>query len=182
MLITGLGVGPTFAVFTLVVQNSVRIQQLGSATSNLTFFQQVGGTVGLAVTGTIFATTMAEQTPRLLAAANVPPEALGAAGSALGRPDLVTSVGPLGPKILGALPDDARAVVEPFIDSIVDAIYRAFSLATASTFTVGIVAAVIAAGLVLLYREQRMGTTEWSESPHAAAPDAPAGVSLPEGG
>ena len=56
MFVTGLGVGPTFAVFTLVVQNSVPVERLGTATSNLTFFQQVGGTVGLAITGTIFAT------------------------------------------------------------------------------------------------------------------------------
>ena len=181
MLITGLGVGPTFAVFTLVVQNSVPIAQLGSATSNLTFFQQVGGTVGLAITGTIFATTMAEQTPRLLAAANVPPEALGAAGSALARQDILTSVGPLGPKILGTLADDARAVVEPHIDAIVDAIYRAFSLATASTFAVGIVAALIAAGLVLLYHERKMGTVDWSATPEAGVAGGPSEVSLSEG-
>jgi EmrB/QacA subfamily drug resistance transporter len=179
MLITGLGVGPTFAVFTLVVQNSVPVQQLGSATSDLTFFQQVGGTVGLAITGTIFATTMLERTPSFLAAANVPPEVLGAAGSALGRSDLVTSVGPLGPKILGALPDDAQSVVAPYIDAIVDAIYRAFSVATASTFTLGIVAAFIAAGLVVLFQEKRMGATEWSTSPEA---DERSGVALPEGG
>jgi EmrB/QacA subfamily drug resistance transporter len=174
MLIAGLGVGPTFAVFTLVVQNSVPVAQLGSATSNLTFFQQVGGTVGLAITGTIFATTMAEQTPRLLAAANVPPEALGAAGSALARSDLLTSVGPLGPKILGTLADDARSVVEPYIDAIVDAVYRAFSLATASTFTVGIVSALIAAGLVLLYHERKMGAGDWPPDPESGV-----GASVP---
>jgi MFS family permease len=48
MVVTGLGVGPTFAVFTLVVQNNVPVERIGTATSNLTFFQQVGGTVGLA--------------------------------------------------------------------------------------------------------------------------------------
>ena len=58
MFIAGLGIGPTFAVFTLVVQNSVPVERLGTATSNLTLFQQVGGTVGLAVTGTIFASVM----------------------------------------------------------------------------------------------------------------------------
>ena len=31
MFIAGLGVGPTFAVFTLVVQNSVRVQRAGQA-------------------------------------------------------------------------------------------------------------------------------------------------------
>ncbi len=54
MGITGLGIGPAFAVFTLVVQNSVPMEELGAGTSSLTLFQQVGGTVGLAITGTLF--------------------------------------------------------------------------------------------------------------------------------
>ena len=111
----------------------------------------------------------------------MPPEVLGAAGSALGRPDLVTSVGPLGPKILGALAEDARSVVEPFIGAIVDAIYRAFSIATASTFTVGIVAALAAAGLVLLFKEQRMAAADWSVSPDGGPAGAGSRAGLPEG-
>ena len=57
MFITGLGVGPMFAVFPLVVQNSVPVPpDRRRPSSNLSFFQQVGGTVGLAITGTVFAT------------------------------------------------------------------------------------------------------------------------------
>ena len=63
MFVTGIGVGPTFAVFTLIVQNGVPVARLGTATSNLTFFQQVGGTVGLAITGTIFGSRLIEELP-----------------------------------------------------------------------------------------------------------------------
>lgn len=153
MLITGLGVGPTFAVFTLVVQNSVPIAQLGSATSNLTFFQQVGGTVGLAITGTIFATTLTEQFPAQLATAGLPPEVMqGMAGGAVDE-ELLTSVGNLGDKILAALPPEAVALFQPHIDAIVEAIFRSFSMATSATFVPGIVTAFVAAGLVLLLRD-----------------------------
>ncbi len=55
MFIVGLGVGPTFSVFTIVIQNAVPFRQLGVATSNLTFFRQIGGTIALAFVGTIFA-------------------------------------------------------------------------------------------------------------------------------
>ena len=41
----GIGIGPTLAVFTIVVQNAVPFSKLGVATSNLTFFRQIGGTV-----------------------------------------------------------------------------------------------------------------------------------------
>ena len=61
--IAGVGVGPTMAVFTIIVQNSVPWQQLGVATSNLTFFRQVGGTVGLAIAGTIFGSTLTAEAP-----------------------------------------------------------------------------------------------------------------------
>ena len=54
MFIAGLGVGPTFSVFTIVIQNAVPFRQLGVATSNLTFFRQIGGTIALAFVGTIF--------------------------------------------------------------------------------------------------------------------------------
>jgi len=153
MLVTGLGVGPTFAVFTLVVQNNVPVERIGTATSNLTFFQQVGGTVGLAVTGTIFATSLADQLPGQLAAKGVPPEVGGALAGSGGGLDSLTGVGDLGQAILGALPEAARAQVQPFIPAIVDAIHAAFSIATANTFVIGIGASLVAAGLVLLLRE-----------------------------
>lgn len=54
MFLAGLGVGPTLSVFTIVVQNAVPFKFLGAATSNLTFFRQVGGSVGLALVGSYF--------------------------------------------------------------------------------------------------------------------------------
>jgi EmrB/QacA subfamily drug resistance transporter len=157
MFITGIGVGPSFAVFTLVVQNSVPIQRLGTATSNLTFFQSVGGTIGLAITGTIFGTTLAAEAPRQLVAAGVPPE-LAAAGG--GQLDAATGVGDLGAAILAQVPEAFRAQVEPFIPAIVDAIHQAVSIATASTFYVGVAASLLAALLVAGLKEVRMGASE----------------------
>ncbi len=170
MLVTGIGVGPTFAVFILIVQNSVPIARLGAASSSLTFFQQVGGTVGLAITGTAFASAIAEQVPRQIAAADVPPQlAESMTGGGIGAEQL-TGVGDLGAAILAGIPEAARAQVEPFIPALIDAIYEAFSLATASTFTVGIVTSLVAAGLVLLLREAPAPAMATSPAPaHAGA-------------
>src|SRR4029453_17612616 len=123
MLITGLGVGPMFAVFPLIVQNSVPVHQIGSAVSNLTFFQQVGGTVGLAITGTVFGSTLAREVPAALGSAGLPPEVGGAlAAGAGGGATNLTGVGDMGASILASLPADVRGLVEPFIPTIVDAI------------------------------------------------------------
>ena len=87
MLVAGLGIGPSFAVFTLAVQNAVPVRELGTATSSLTLFQQIGGTIGLAITGTIFGTPV-EEMPEQLVAAGVPPEFANAFGR--GRPSSTT--------------------------------------------------------------------------------------------
>ena len=62
--------------------------------------------------------------------------------------------------------------VQPFIPGIVDAIYSAFSIATASTFTPGIIAAAVAAGLVLLLKEAPARAPAAVSSPRAGAPTA----------
>ena len=65
----------------------------------------------------------------------------------------LTGVGDLGRAILASAPAGARAQLEPFVPAIVDAIHRAFSLATASTFLFGIVGAVVAAVVVVFLHE-----------------------------
>ena len=138
MLVTGIGVGPTFAVFPLVVQNSVPVRQIGSAVSNLSFFQQIGGTVGLAITGTVFATSLTREIPSALASSGVPPQVGGALAAGGGGAQNLTGVGDMGAAILASLPAEAQAAVAPFIPAIVGAIHQAFSIATASTFAIGI--------------------------------------------
>ena len=69
MFLAGLGIGPTLSVFTIVVQNAVPFKFLGAATSNLTFFRQVGGSVGLAIVGSYFGGQLATNIPAELAKA-----------------------------------------------------------------------------------------------------------------
>jgi EmrB/QacA subfamily drug resistance transporter len=147
MAVTGVGVGPTFAVFTLVVQNSVPVRALGSATSNLTLFQQIGGTIGLAVTGSLLGSVLVEEMPRQMQEAGVPSQIASQFGSGGGFDfNQLTSVGgDLGTVILSQVPEQFRAQVEPFIDAMVNGIYTAFSIGTAATFWVGIATSLIAA-------------------------------------
>ncbi|HXI82284.1 MAG TPA: MDR family MFS transporter [Verrucomicrobiae bacterium] len=160
MALAGLGIGPSFAVFTLIVQNAVSPDRIGVATSSLTFFQQIGGTVGLTIAGTLFADRIKTEIPTQLLAAGVPPQIVqgfssGGAGAQL---DL-TGTGDLGAKILAGTPDAFKPIVEPQIHNIVAGIHEAFSIAIANTFWAGIVAAIAAAILVLFLHEVRMRTT-----------------------
>jgi EmrB/QacA subfamily drug resistance transporter len=65
MLVVGVGIGLVMQVLVLVVQNDVRPQEVGVATSTATFFRSVGGSFGVAIFGTIFASRLADQLSHL---------------------------------------------------------------------------------------------------------------------
>ena len=54
LLVLGLGLGSVMQVLVLAVQNAVDYSLLGSATSGVTMFRGIGGSLGAAVFGTVF--------------------------------------------------------------------------------------------------------------------------------
>jgi len=150
MFVAGLGIGPSFAVFTIVVQNAVAPRMLGAATSSLTFFRQVGGSVGLAIAGTIFGSSFTTEIPHQLAEQGIPEPLI----ESFSRVDPaaqgeLTNVGvDLGQQILSSVPEAARPTVEPFIGQIVDGIHQAFSISIANTMWLAVIACVAATFVV----------------------------------
>jgi hypothetical protein len=59
MALIGTGLGLTMQVLVLSVQNAVDYRDLGVATSAATFFRSIGGSLGVAVFGEIFASRLA---------------------------------------------------------------------------------------------------------------------------
>jgi predicted MFS family arabinose efflux permease len=71
--VLGLGLGMVMQVLVLAVQNSVDHSVLGVATSGSTMFRQIGGSIGVALFGTIFANRLhIELAQRLPAGAHIP--------------------------------------------------------------------------------------------------------------
>ena len=173
MFVAGLGIGPTLSVFTIVVQNAVPFRQLGVATSNLTFFRQIGGSVGLAITGTVFGSRFIEEVPVQLSAAGLPQQAVDQFASAgSGALDGLVGVGgDLGAQILSTVPAAFRSVVEPLIPALVGGIHEAFTIAAAATFQVGVVTTILALFAALALKEIPLRTTM-----DEAAPAAPAAI------
>ncbi len=155
MFITGLGIGPTLSVFTIVVQNAVPMRSLGVATSNLTFFRQIGGSVGLALLGTVFANRLTEELPKQLVTAGVPQPMVDQFGQGGGgnATDLIRVGGDLGASILAGVPEAFRAVVEPLIPNIVAGIKQAFSLSIGTVFLIGVFTTVCALAATVFMRE-----------------------------
>ncbi|MFI9804732.1 MFS transporter [Streptomyces sp. NPDC052301] len=108
MAVLGAGIGMVMPVLVLAVQNSVRPADLGTATSANNYFRQIGGSVGAAVFGTLFANRLTSSLREEL-----PPRA----GAALPDPDSIT------PQLVHALPPALR---DAYIRAYADAMPRIF--------------------------------------------------------
>ena len=179
--IAGAGIGPSMAVFTIIIQNAVPWNQLGVATSNMTLFRQVGGTVGLALAGTIFGSAFRTQIPvqvgSNLAAAGVPQATISqfagqfsAAGSQFNQ---LTGVGDLNAIISAQVP----AQFQQFVPAIVSGIHEAMSLAIADTMWLGVGAAIVAVVATLFIHEVPLRRSVHASSMAARKPatDSPSG-------
>ena len=69
--VIGLGMGFLMQITTLVAQNSVAPQEMGVASSARTFFQQIGGSIGVAAFGAVFARRLVESLTAHLPGAHV---------------------------------------------------------------------------------------------------------------
>ncbi|MER6017829.1 MFS transporter [Streptomyces anulatus] len=104
--VLGIGIGLVMSVLVLAVQNSVRPSDLGTATSANNYFRQIGGSVGAAIFGTLFAGRLSD--------------ALGVrlpAGAELPDPESIT------PQIVHAMEPALR---DAYIQAYVDAMPRIF--------------------------------------------------------
>ncbi|MCX5521897.1 MFS transporter [Streptomyces bobili] len=71
MLCVGMGVGMTLQNFVLAVQNTVPLKDIGAASSTVTFFRSLGGTIGVAVLGAVLARRVEDGTASGLASAGL---------------------------------------------------------------------------------------------------------------
>jgi EmrB/QacA subfamily drug resistance transporter len=113
MLVLGLGLGMVMQVLVIAAQNAVDFADLGVATSGATLFRLVGGSLGTAALGAIFASRLSAYLSRLL------PSAAAA----------TTSAGGISPEMLARLPSATRVVyAEAFTASLSTAFLVAMAI------------------------------------------------------
>jgi EmrB/QacA subfamily drug resistance transporter len=83
-MVAGLGVGMTMQNLVLAVQNSVSVHDVGAASAVVTFFRSLGGTIGIQVLGSVFASRVSHLMRERIAALKGPFHRLGGAGGASG--------------------------------------------------------------------------------------------------
>lgn len=145
LFILGCGMGMSMQNLVLAVQNSVAASDLGSASSTVTFFRSMGGTIGVSVLGAVLASRVAELTTEGLATAGVPAPT---SGAGIGN--------------LNELPDAIAGIVR-----------AAYGDGTAMIFMIAFVLAIITLVSVLAIREIPLRTETGMERERAEAGAAP---------
>jgi hypothetical protein len=115
MMIIGLGSGVMMTVFTIAVQNAFPLNRLGEVTSSVQFFRSIGGTIGVAIFGTVmvnlFQSAMGTNLPQSLEQVILPdqqaplrnPQLLLAPEATAGIRGSFTALGPQGQELFNQL-------------------------------------------------------------------------------
>ncbi|AIQ28368.1 MFS transporter [Paenibacillus sp. FSL P4-0081] len=176
MIVFGIGLGLAMPVFTLTVQNAVAPQMLGVATATTTLFRNLGGTIGIAVMGTVMNTTLTHKLESAVASGKGPdlskldPEAAGQL-TAFMNPQLLLDQPKL-KELHTTLPEQIR----PLFNQLIEMLRGALSDSLTVVFLSGTALLVIAAVLVLFLKEIPLRSSE--SKTEAAAEEAGAGSKL----
>ncbi|OXM14017.1 MDR family MFS transporter [Paenibacillus herberti] len=149
MAIFGIGIGMGMPVFSLATQNAVPHNELGVATASSQMFRNLGGTIGIAVMGTVMSNNLARHIKENLTSASAPDlskldPALQEKLIAFANPTTLMNK-PLIEQTESSLPEDARVLFVQMIDQIRDALGQTLSV----VFLVGTL--VLCASLVLVF-------------------------------
>ena len=149
MLLLGLGIGPSMAGLTIVIQSSVTVSRLGAASSSLTLLRQIGATIGLAIAGTVFASDFQNRLPGALALQGVPQQII---TQLVKNSDALQGVGNGAAALNQLLP----AQEQQLIPNIVAGINNAFAQSTGDIFWITLVAAALAFVCTLAIRDREL--------------------------
>ena len=134
MALVGSGVGMVMQNLVLVVQNSVRREDIGAGSSLIAFFRSLGGAIGVSVLGAVLATHARDSIASGLRGIGADPTKLGG-GGASGVPDV------------DALPAPVAQIVE-----------HAFGTGIAEAFLFAVPLGLVALLALVLMHERPLGT------------------------
>ncbi|KKC05992.1 MDR family MFS transporter [Mycobacterium nebraskense] len=91
LVVLGAGIGFSMQVLVLIVQNTSNFEDLGVATSGVTFFRTIGSSFGAAIFGSLFVNFLNRRMGPALAASGAPPSAVSSPGALHRQPHNVAA-------------------------------------------------------------------------------------------
>lgn len=170
-VIFGIGLGLGMPVFSLATQNAVSHQELGVATASSQLFRNLGGTIGIAVMGTVMSNNLTKNLKESLQSANAPdfssvdPQ-LAQQLLSFANPQTLMNK-PLIEQTQANLPADVQPLFVQMIDTIRDALGNTLSM----VFLTGTVVLAVALLLVFFLKEIPLRTTNQTPAPKSEDTD-----------
>lgn len=164
-IIFGIGLGLGMPVFSLATQNAVPHNELGVATASSQLFRNLGGTIGIAVMGTVMSNNLTKNLKEALQSTNAPdfssvdPQ-LAQQMLSFANPQTLMNK-PLIEQTQASLPADVQPLFAQMIDSIRDALGNTLSM----VFLTGTLVLVVALLLVFFLKEIPLRTTNQASAP-----------------
>ncbi len=160
LIVVGIGLGVNMPVFNITVQNAVSHKYLGVATSAMQTFRQIGGTVGVALLGSVMGNKMADELSSTSQVENAPtpPPEMTETMAQLQNPQVLMDSAKL-ESIRSQLPAEAAPYFEQFIQVLKEALNT--SLTTVFTVSAGIIG--LAFIVTLFLKEIPLRTTNNDE-------------------
>ncbi|MGG3284067.1 DHA2 family efflux MFS transporter permease subunit [Paenibacillus solani] len=158
-IIFGIGLGLGMPVFSLATQNAVSHKELGVATASSQLFRNLGGTIGIAVMGTVMSNNLTKNLKDALQSESAPdfssldPQMAQQMLSFANPQTLMNK--PLIEKTQASLPADVQPLFMQMIDSIRDALGNTLSM----VFLTGMLVLVLALMLVFFLKEIPLRTS-----------------------
>ncbi|WP_085257376.1 MDR family MFS transporter [Mycobacterium saskatchewanense] len=91
LIVLGAGIGLSMQVLVLIVQNTSDFEDLGVATSGVTFFRTIGSSFGAAIFGSLFVNFLNSRIGAALAVSGAPPSAVSSPGALHRQPHNVAA-------------------------------------------------------------------------------------------
>lgn len=172
MAIFGIGLGLGMPVFSLATQNAVPHKELGVVTASSQLFRNLGGTIGIAVMGTVMANNLVKNLKSAMHSAGAPdlsqmdPKLVEQMTSFANPQTLMNK--PLIEQTQASLPAEAQPLFAEMIQGIRDALGTTLS----TVFLTGTLVLVIAFILVFFLKEIPLRTTNQAKGEAATADDS----------
>ncbi|WP_239616564.1 MDR family MFS transporter [Cohnella mopanensis] len=149
MAVFGIGLGLSMSVFTLTVQNALPPNQLGVATATSTLFRNLGGTIGIAIFGSVMNSVMTRNLDKAMGSGSgvdlsqADPETAAQLTQLMDPRTLMNQ--PLLEQLHAKLPEQ----VQPLFTQMIDMLHSVLNDSLSTVFLLG--ATLVAVGLVLTF-------------------------------
>ncbi|USB33110.1 MDR family MFS transporter [Paenibacillus sp. YPG26] len=160
MAVFGMGLGLAMPVFSLATQNAVSHKELGVVTASNQLFRNLGGTIGIAVMGTVMSNNLTTNLKNALQSSSstldpskVDP-ALAEKLRAFADPQML-----MNKPVLEATQAKLPAEVQPMFAQMIDSIRDALGTTLSTVFLTGTLVLVVAFVLVFFLKELPLRTT-----------------------